>query len=446
MTARVTTTTEVVASPPPGLSTPSGQAFILGITQKGPVDKAVQVTGLADYRAVFGDRAGGSDTYDTVEMAFKEGLARAWIVRLAGPAALAASKSVGTLTVTATSPGAWGNSVTAGWTNSTKTLTVDGVGYPGADLATLQAALKLGAAPVTVTGTLPNADVASGALTGGTDDNANAVLSSRLDLFNAALGDGAVTICGKSSSQVASALSAHCQATNRLGVIPAANGATLSAALTELVSLTDPSLLLAWPQVTAGSKTYSAAAYALGPRARAPASGNPVASPISARSGTARFATGVVTEITDAEWKQANAAGLSVIRSVGGQVRLFGWRSVAAPGGALTLQGANYRDLICRVAAGCQQIAEEFVGETIDGKGLALSAFAGRLTGFMESIKVALTAGVSDPGYVIDVGPGVNPPQQIANGLIKANVSFRAAGTAEFITIAVVATDPAGSL
>lgn len=446
MTARVTTTTEVVPSPPPGLSTPSGQAFILGVTQKGPVSQAVKVTGLADYRAVFGDRAGGTAMYDTVEMAFKEGLAQAWIVRLAGPAALAASKSVGTLTVTATSPGAWGNSITAGWTNASKTLTVDGVGYPCSDLASLQAALKLGAAPVTVTGTLPTSDVASGALSSGTDDNANAVLSDRLALFNASLGDGAVTIVGKSASVVSSALASHCQATNRLGLVPAASGSTLSAALTELLTLTDPSLTMLWPDITAGSKQYTLVGLALGARARAHASGNPVASPIAAKYGTARFATGVLTDITDAEWNTANAAGLSIARVFNGQVRLFGWRSVAAPGGALTLQGANYRDLMCRVAAGCQQIADEFAGETIDGKGLALSAFAGRLVGFLESIKTSFAAGANDPGYLVDVGPGVNPPSQIANGLIKANVSFRAAGTAEFITIAVVATDAAGTL
>lgn len=446
MTARVTTTTEVVPSPPPGLSTPSGQAFILGVTQKGTTTQAVKVTGLADYRAAFGDRAGGTATYDTVEMAFKEGLAQAWIVRLSGPAALAASKSVGTLTATATSPGAWGNSVNVSWTAASKTLTVDGVGYICADLASLQAALKLGAAPVTVTGTLPATDVASGALTGGTDDNANAVLADRLQLFNAALGDGAVTIVGETAAQVNTALAAHCQATNRIGLVPAVSGSALSAALTELVSLTDPSLTLLWPDITAGSKQYSLVGLALGARARAHATGSPVASPMAAKHGTARFATAVVTEITDAEWKTANAAGLSIARTVNGRVRLFGWRSVAAPGGVLTLQGAQYRDLLCRVAAGSQQIADDFIGETIDGKGLALSAFAGRLVGFMESLKGSFSAGANDPGYVVDVGPGVNPPAQIANGQIKANVSFRAAGTAEFITIAVVATDPAGTL
>jgi hypothetical protein len=448
VTARVDVTTEVVASPRPNLSLPSGQAFILGQTQTGPIDKAVRVTGLADYQAIFGDRSGGTSTYDTIEMAFKEGLAQAWVVRLAGPAALAASKAVGTLTVTATSPGAWGNALSVGWVNAAKSLTINGTGYPGADLATLQAALRLGAAPVTITGTVPTADVAAAPLTGGTDDAANAVLADRLALFSASLGDGAVSICGKTSSQVNTALAAHCQATGRHGIISAASGSTLAQALTELVALTDPSLHLEWPDVTAGSKTYPAASYALGKRAAAHATGNPLASPISPRLGTARFATGVLTDITDAEWKTANKAGLSVIRSINGQVRQFGWRSVAAPGGVLTMQGANYRDLICRVQVGCQQIADDFAGEIADGTGLQLQLFASRLTAFMASLAGAgaLYAKDGHPGYVVDVGPGVNPVQQIANGLIKARVGFLAAGTMEFFSLTITGGDAAGTL
>ncbi len=448
MTARVDVTTEVVASPRPQLSTLSGQAFVLGQTQRGPVNTAVRVTGLADYQETFGDRAGGTGTYDTLEMAFKEGLAQAWVGRLAGPAAAPASKAVGALTVTATSPGAWGNSITAGWTNATKVLTVNGIPYPGADLATLQASLKIGGAPVTVTGTLPTADVAAAALTAGTDDAANAVIADRLALFGADLGDGAVTIVGRSASLIGAALATHCQATGRQGIIPAVSGSSLAQALVELVGVTDPSLNLVWPDPTVTGRTYPAAGYALGVRARAHATGNPLASPISARLGTARFATGVLTDITDDAWRTANAAGLSVIRTINGQVRQFGWRSVAAPGGVLTMQGANYRDLICRVRVGCQRIADDTVGEIADGRGLQLQIFASRLTAFMQSLTDAgaLFAKDGHQGYVVDIGPGVNPVSQLAAGRVKARVGFLAAGTMEFFSITVTGGDAAGVL
>ena len=452
MSARVTATTQVVASSPPGQSAPWGQAFILGATQKGPVNRAVQITGMAAYQQIFGDRAGGTDMFDTIEVAFKEGLASAWVVRMAGPAAAAASKVVGTLTVTAASPGAWGNTISVAWTAATKTLTVDGVAYPCADLADLQAALKLGVggvpAPVSVTGTLPASDVAADVLTSGSDDAANAVLADRLALFGADLGDGAVTVVGKTAAQAATALATHCQATDRHGLLPAVSGATLTQALGELVALTDPSLTLLWPDATVGEKKYNPAGAALGWRARAMATGNPVASPIHAAHGTARFVTGVATDITDADWKTANAAGLSVLRTIRGQVRLAGWRSVAAPGGVRNLQGANYRDLIDRVRAGSQRIADDFAGTNPDGRGLNLALYQGKLEGFMAALRDtgAFSPGDNDPGYVVDTGASVNPPEQIAAGLIRARVAFRAAGTAEWFEIVVVVTDPAGSL
>ena len=445
MNARVTTTTEVVASPPPSLASPEGQLFVLGVTQKGPVGRAVQVNGLAAFTATFGARAGGSATYDLLEMAFKEGLGSAWVARMAGAGAAAASKAVGTLTVTATSPGAWGNTISVGWVQSTSSLTVDGVAYPAADVATLNAILALDSAPVTVAGTIPSSDVAAATLSGGTDDAAAAVLADGLALFDGAMGDGAVTVVDKPAADVKTALAAHCHATNRHGLIPAVAGSTLAAALVELTSLTDPSLTLLWPTITAGAKTYSPVGLAAGARARALASGNPVASPIAPAYGLAQFADGVTTRITDAEWRTANAAGLSVIRDPLGQVQLAGWRSVAAPGGVRTMQGANYRDLINRVAAGCDQVCHEWRGSTVNGP-LSLSALTGRLTGFMESISQAFTPRANDPGYSIDAGPGVNTPAQVATGLILVNVAFRAAGTAEFFTLSIKAADPAGNL
>jgi hypothetical protein len=446
MNARVTTTTEVVASPPSSLAPPEGQLFALGVTQRGPVDRAVRVNGLAAYTATFGGRAGGSDTYDLLEMAFKEGLGSAWVARMSGPAALPASKALGALTVTATSPGAWANTVSVGWVQADSAVTVDGVSYPGADVATINSKLLLDNAPVRVSGTLPSGgDVLAGALSGGTDDASNAVLADLLELFDGAMGDGAVTVVGKSAADVQTALAAHCQANNRHGLIPAVAGSSLAEALVELVSVTDPTLNLLWPTVTAGLKTYSPVGLAAGARARAMASGNPVAAPFAPAYGVAQFADGVTTNITDAQWRTANAAGLSVIRAPLGQVQLAGWRTVAPPDNKPTMQGAHYRDLINRVAAGCDQVCHDWRGETVNGP-LSLSALTGRLTGFMESISQAFTPGANDPGYTIDAGPGVNTPAQIATGVVLVNVGFRAAGTAEFFEISIKAADPAGNL
>lgn len=446
MSARTTVTTEVIASPPPGVATPSGQAFILGATQTGPIDAPVEITGLAQFKSVFGERSGGTATFDLIEGAFKEGLGSCWVQRVAGPDAEAATRTVGGLTVTATSVGAWGNAVAVQWTNSTKILTVAGVQYPAPTVASLQAALAYAGAPVTVSGSLPTNDVASGSLSGGTDDAGNADLAALLDKFAKDLGDGAVVVVGESAAEIAEDLAAHCEATSRQGLIAAESGSTLAEATLELADVPSEFCTLVWPDTTAGAKVYPATAQALGSRARAHASGRVVQSPIAPAYGNARFMDGLLTEVSDSEWITANAAGLSVIRKQAGQVCLFGWRSAAAPNGVLTLQGANYRDLINRVQVGAQQVADNFRGQIIDGQGVALADFGARLVGFMESLKGNFFAAPNDPGYVVDVGPDVNTAEDIAAGRITANVSFRAAGTAEFFTIAIVATDAAGVL
>jgi hypothetical protein len=89
MSARVTVSTQAIASPPPGVVVDSGQAFIVGQTQRGPAHVPTRVFGLADFRAVFGERSGGTDAYDVVASAFKEGLGSAYILRAVGPTPVA---------------------------------------------------------------------------------------------------------------------------------------------------------------------------------------------------------------------------------------------------------------------------------------------------------------------------------------------------------------------
>ena len=110
------------------------------------------------------------------------------------------------------------------------------------------------------------------------------------------------------------------------------------------------------------------------------------------------------------------------------------------------LQGAQYRDVINRVAVGCQTIADSFVGRTIDGKGQALGEFAGQLKGFLAGMQAAFYAGSDDPGFVVDVGPGVNTTASLAAGTVAAAVGVRLAPTAEFVTIEITATDAAGAI
>jgi hypothetical protein len=457
MSARVTVSTQAIASPPPGVVVDSGQAFIVGQTQRGPAHVPTRVFGLADFRAVFGERSGGTDAYDVVASAFKEGLGSAYILRAVGPTPVAATISLDSakIVVTAKEYGAFANGWTAAYTTASKTITlVKGdttVTYTGTTAAELEAAASVDP-DVTVTVTsLPSGNVNATALASGTDDYGNVVVATSLAYLDADLGDGAVVWPGKVSSATASALQTHCEDTNRLGVLSVAAATSQANAIAAADAVTDgANLVLAWPHVTvstnAGDLTIEPTGFVLGARARAHAAEGPQASPIRDIYGKAKWATGVEEDTTAAEWASLNTAAVSVIRTSNGNLRLYGWKTLDAPDDVTNLQGAQFRDVINRVAVGAQQIADAFVGRTIDSKGQALGEFRGQLVGFLSGMKAAFYEGADDPGYVVDVGSGVNSTASLATGEIAAAVGVRLAPTAEFVTIEITATDAAGAI
>jgi hypothetical protein len=457
MSARVTVSTQAIASPPPGVVVDSGQAFIVGQTQRGPAHVPTRIFGLADFRAVFGERSGGTDLYDVVASAFKEGLGSAYILRAVGPAPVAATVSLDSskIVVTAKEYGAFANGWTAAYTTATKTITIvkgtTTVTYAGTDAASLEAAAAVDPDVDVTVSSLPSGNVNATALASGTDDYSNAVVATSLAFLDADLGDGAVVWPGKVSSATSAALQTHCADTNRLGILSVAAATSQANAIAAAAAVTDgENLVLAWPHVTvstnAGDLTIEPTGLVLGARARAHAAEGPQASPIRDIYGRAQWVTGVEDDTTAAEWTSLNNGAVSVIRTSNGSLRLYGWKTIDAPDGVTNLQGAQFRDVINRVAVGCQQIADSFVGRTIDGKGQALGEFRGQLVGFLSEMKSAFYEGSDDPGYVVDVGSGVNSTASLATGEIAAAVGVRLAPTAEFVTIEITATDAAGAI
>jgi phage tail sheath protein FI len=216
----------------------------------------------------------------------------------------------------------------------------------------------------------------------------------------------------------------------------------------------------AWPHVTVpevvGTRTVSPVGFVAGCRARAHAGAGVWQSPILARFGSAQYASAAEVQSGDTEFLTLNTAGVSVIRKVNGTLRLYGWKTVESVDGdtAGSLQGAQFRDLTNFIAAECNTIAETFVGQIVDGKGLRLGEFAGALTGMLSNLAAAgaLFARVDDngnevdPGYVVDAGSNVNSPASLAAGNLKAEVGVRLSPTAEFVTISVTAGDAAAGL
>src|ERR1700722_11631667 len=84
-------------------------AAFVGWAAKGPTNEAVLVESFFDYQDQFGDLDERSYLGYAVNQFFENGGQQAYIVRLAWSNAVAASATVGALSVAAANPGIWAN-------------------------------------------------------------------------------------------------------------------------------------------------------------------------------------------------------------------------------------------------------------------------------------------------------------------------------------------------
>lgn len=281
--------------------------------------------------------------------------------------------------------------------------------------------------------------------------------------FTADLGPGVVTIAGVGSTIAAEHVGAHCEATGRLGLICGPESQTVANAVTAAASAAGETgadhLVYVWPWVTIPglADPIEPLGFAAGVRARAhTAPAGPAQSPLFVDYGTSRFVTGVETATTDAEFETLNTGKVSTVRVVASKLRQYGWKTVANPVGdtAGNLAGGQFRDLLNAIQWDAGQIAENYVGRIVDGRGVTLGAFAGDLTGMCARYAAtgALFARLDDNGnpldggYSVNVGPDINPLADLAAGELKAEIGVRLSPTAEWITITIAATDAAGTI
>jgi phage tail sheath protein FI len=96
---------------PSGVRTITGVAtsitLFIGWAARGPTDKAVRLTSFADYERQFGGLDGRTLLGYSVKHFYDNGGADAYVIRIAAGDAKKADASIGDLTVTASSPGAW---------------------------------------------------------------------------------------------------------------------------------------------------------------------------------------------------------------------------------------------------------------------------------------------------------------------------------------------------
>lgn len=451
MSDRVSVTVNTSPSSPPTAGPVSARYFIVGQTQSGPTTPTI-VRSIREYAALFGARTGGASMYDAAELALRSGVAELVVCRAYGPAAAVATASLDSakITVSAKYVGAYANTFTAAYTSATKTLTLVAGSvtetYTGTDAATLQTAANASSRfDVTVT-SLPASNVSAVTLASGTDDYGNVSWSTVLGGISPDLGPGAIATPGVAHGTTGSALCAHAAANDRLALLTVAAGSGLSTATAAAATISALSgadhAALVWPSVevpdgSGSTKVVDPTAFAAALRSRAHAVG---IGESALAERYARQAVDVAPElvVTSSDWTTANAAGVSVIRTVAGICRVYSWQTVKAA--KSNLAPAQYRDMVNALSYGGAVILERYVG--MPGTAATYAAAAGELGGFLSGYAAYLqprTSGGSqiDPGYVVSVSGGANP----ADNRISADVSIRFAESVEFVDFTIAVGD-----
>lgn len=446
--------------------------FIAGLAERGDTVNPIIIRSSVEARSLLGDRVTYGALYDAIESFFGEAgenSGRVIAARVVGPAATVgllnlqdrAVTPVNTLRINAKDAGAWSSGITVqvldGTAVNTFTLVVrygdDVETY--ADLATPAAAVTALAASAYVRGVdLASASavptnnpkvLAATALSAGTDDRAAvtaATMVTALSRFGKDLGPGLVAIPGQPDSTVASGLAAHARTNGRIALTSPAAGTTPTQAGTAARALRSTAgadylgFLYLWqlvPDGAGGTRLVSPEGIAAGLRARLD---RPWAAP-AGEAGITRFSLSAERTLTAEEINTLDDDAVTTFRTVLGGVRLYGWRS-------LSLNTADFRNLSTRdylnaLAFRGRLALERFAHVTIDGKRQVFQQVDNELIALVaaDAADGALFAGPDDPGYRVDTGPGVNTPQSIAAGEIRAVLAVRLSPVGSLVRLTI---------
>lgn len=464
------------------LAIDTGTWFVVGMTQKGPTDSAQLVESPAAATDKYGDDVAYSQTKATVLGALAQGASRVYVARVVGPAALAAkvdllNATVSTVTVSAASVGDWANGMKIDVLTPTEDSTIpvgsfvmvvkDASGVelertlPLADTTAL-VAWSATSDYVRVTETAGSGNpvhVANATLAAGTDDRASVTDAQRvaaLALFTDDLGPGQVSVPGATTLTVHQGVAQHCADHDgkRFGYLDApavadtspASKATVKAAaaavralgaLSKHVAMFSPSALVAGPAGTRVAIPYSAIQAGL--TARIDAAGNPNIAP-AGKNGRATTALGLTLTWSEADRQELNEAGVNVARIVKGEVRTYGFRTLADRAKyPLHWQASNLR-LDMAIAARADSILEEHVFAEIDPKGIEASTYGGELSAMLdEYVGMGAIWPLRDGRkFAVITDSTVNTPTTIADGQLKATMTYARSSFAEAVTLEVV--------
>ncbi len=464
------------ASPPAQLNN-TGTAFITGLSDRGATSgnlaTADAVVSLPQFRSRYGVRQTyNGPEYDAVEAFFTEGGSRLFFSRIAGPAAVRASAAVpassSKFTATAKGPGSYGNnltvSVASGVITVKESTAIVEVSPVLADTAEAQAWASANSDYIDITPLASGAlsDATNVALTAGADDRTNITDTERqaaLDRFGSDLGPGQVLMPGDTRTAAHTMLANHAVARNRFayGDLPdTATVATITAAAAAVrglgrevgrhIQLLEPWLLA--PADGGTTRTVPPSGVQAGIAARLDNQGNPNIA-VAGRNAVSRFATGVKYTRSDTDREALADAGVTVIRSIDGQVQPYDDITPVNQTTEPEWLGAAGNRLVMRIIADAQEVARSFMFQPVAGPA-DLAAFRGAMTemlaGWFNRGALYSQDGTPAGAFRVEVGPTVNTPETLAARQLRAELALKLAPNARQVNVTITNTPLNGTV
>lgn len=501
--------TTAVRSGPVGVGEiENSQMFIAGDFQRGSTTEARLVRSFSEFKTYYGDyTTAAANAWLSVKTFFEEGGSRVYVGRVTSAGALAATGSLsddaGTpldaLDFVAGSVGTWGNGLTvtvldADSLASGFRLQIEldnAVILTTPDLASEQAAVDyisissishLLTASVSASGgdlTLPSAvgqTVTLGVTTSGEGTapvagvNPSALteaeFNTALGLFDYSYGSGAVCMPGRFSTTDYLNLRNHAKANNRIALLGLAAGQTNTQAKAAAVAETaaagedakfsamyHPHIKVEDPTNAGLSITISPEAFAAAARAKAILeAGYPHRAGAGLISAASPYVKGVELAIDMADGDLLDLSRVNAIRSIGGSIRVYGARSLAAD--ETNWRFITFQDMINYVVVEAESRLEDFVFATIDGRGSLFGSIRASMVSLLDPIRLAggLYEAYDSNGERLDAGYSVvcnddnNPPGQLATGTVKVDVGVRVSSVGDKINITITKSNLTASV
>jgi hypothetical protein len=387
----------------------TGTAFVVGLAERGPVDKPSLVTSLAGYSQVLGDRVAYGALYDCLDANFRDGLGRVYVLRVVGPGAKTSSDEIedgeeATLKIEASSPGDWGDEidwkVAAGGVEGSFRITVtykESVVEVSPDLLTNLEAVAWAATSgyVRITDLAGgNPAVSEGSLAGGDDDREEVdaeVIEEALALLGADLGPGQVAAPGYTTEAIHKVVMEHCAANTRTPILDAEDTAEASSlledagALRALTGARHAGLFGPWitiPGLTTGTtRTVPPSAIMLGLIAASDRQNGHANIAVAGPKGKSSYAIGVSQTYTPEERGELNSAGVNVAIVDEGAVTNYGYRTLANPVTNKPWVNLAVARLMMGLAFGAKKVLKRKQFANLDAQGETRSDAEGAILG-----------------------------------------------------------------